>query len=98
MEKQSTINLYVTDDERSFVISTHLRLSIRNTLACQVQNGSLADSSSVGSFFNSANNFFVQHIIMSFFFHHRTSDYTSSCNSLKHLFSDSHTGTTSTIP
>jgi hypothetical protein len=53
----------------SFVIRTHLRLSIRNTLACRLQNGSPSDSSGIGLLFNSAKNFWVQRIIISTFFH-----------------------------
>jgi hypothetical protein len=53
----------------SFVISTHLRLSIRKTLACQLHNGSFSDSSGIGVIFSSANNFWVQRIIISTFFH-----------------------------
>ena len=52
----------------SFVVSTHLRLSIRKTLECQLQKGSSSDSSGIGLIFNSAKNFWVQRIIISTFF------------------------------
>jgi hypothetical protein len=64
----------------SFVISTHLRLSIRKTLACRLQNVSPSDSSGIGLLFSSANNFLVQRIIISTFFHF-------VCDSVKTPFS-----------